>query len=334
MLQLANRTGLPAKILSLPDPDGVDALHVIVKATFALTEAAPLVEAQRPIVMVDEGVGEGASAWLRRPSELHPPKPATDVLVEGVAVAPGGRAARELDVLVAVALQRCALRVIGDRRYTGLDAPWCTDPEPFTRMPLTPERAFGGTFAPTGLVEMRNPAGVGVAPPGTRDLRALRGLSLPNLEDPAARMCAPGDLPPPALLTPVAASWWPRARFAGTYDDAWDRARAPFLPEDFDPRFLQVAPERLQVAPHLRGGEPIELHNLCDEPVVRSRVPAIGPRVRATFRGVERRLAPRIETLHLFPSEGVATVLLRATLRCGHRLLDVSSVEIDAGAPC
>ncbi len=331
MLQLANHTGLPAMILALPDPDGVDALHVMVKATFALTDAAPFAEEQRPIAMADEWVGEGESAWLLRPSELHPAKPATDVMLEGVATAPHGRAVRELDVAVVVGPLRRALRVIGDRRYTGLDAPWCTDPDAFTRMPLTPERAFGGRFAPSGLVETRNPVGVGLAPADLRDRRALRGLALPNVEDPAARMRAPGDRPEPALVTPVASSWWPRAPLAGTYDDAWDRTRAPFLPEDFDPRFLQVASERMRVAPHLRGGEPIELHNLCDEPLVRSRVPAVDLRVSAVFRGAERWLAPRIESLHLFSSEGVATVLWRATLRCGHRLLDVSSVEITAG---
>lgn len=328
MLQLANLTGFPTKILSLPDPDGVDALHVLVKVTFALTADAPLVAAQRPIALTEEWVGEGPAAWLRRASEVHPPKLATDVLLEGDAVAPHGRAVSELEVGVTVGLLRRVIAVLGDRVYTGLDAPWCTDPKPFTRMALTPDRAFGGGDA-------RNPAGVGVTPPGVSDLRALRGLSLPNLEDPVARLRRVGDRPTPALVTPVAASWSPRARRAGTYDDAWDRTRAPFLPEDFDPRFLQVAPDGWQVTPHLQGGELIELRNLTEEPVLRSRVPVTGLRVRASYRGEARPLAPRIETLHLLPNEGVATLSVRATLRCGHRLLDVAAVEISAelGAP-
>ena len=39
MLQLRNRTALPTKLLAIPDPDGVETLHVMVKATFALTPA-------------------------------------------------------------------------------------------------------------------------------------------------------------------------------------------------------------------------------------------------------------------------------------------------------
>lgn len=330
MLQLTNRTALPTKLLAIPDPDGVEALHVIVKATFALTPAAALAAAQRPVALADVTAGEGAGAWLRIPSEVHPAKPSTEVLLEGYAVAPGGRAVGALDVGVVVGAWRRTLRVFGDRQYTGLAAPFCTDPAPFVRMPLTPDRAFGGSSADTGEVEPRNPLGVGLVPSVLRDLRTLRGLPLPNVEDPAALIGRPGDRPPPALVTPVSAAWQPRAARAGTYDDAWDRSRAPFLPTDFDPRFLQAASEAMWLRARLLGGEPIALHHLSDAPVLESRVPALGLRVRARYRGEVVALSAHAETLHLFPDEGVATLLLRATLRCGHRVLDVAVVEIDA----
>ena len=70
------------------------------------------------------------------------------------------------------------------------------------------------------------------------------------------------------------------------------------------------------------------LHHLAEAPVVESRVPTLGLRVRALFRGEECELPTRAETLHLFPGEGVGTLLLRATLRCGHRLLSVAAVEV------
>nr|MBK7069177.1 DUF2169 domain-containing protein [Deltaproteobacteria bacterium] len=67
-----------------------------------------------------------------------------------------------------------------------------------------------------------------------------------------------------------------------TYDDAWDRSRAPFLPTDFDPRFQQAASEPMwlpraswgrahRAAPPRRGAQ------------VESRVPSLGLRVRARF---------------------------------------------------
>ncbi len=330
MLQLRNRTTLPTTLLAIPDPDGVEALHVMVKATFALTPAATLVAQQRPIALADVTEGEGAEAWLRVPSEVHPAKPGAEVLVDGHAVAPGGRAVGVLDVGLAVGAWRRTLRVFGDRQYTGVAAPWCTDPAPFARMPLTPRRAFGGVCPVTQQVEPRNPLGVGLAPDDLGDLRALRGVALPNVEDPDALLGRPGDRPPPALLAAVAAAWHPRAGRAGTYDDAWDRSRAPFLPSDFDPRFLQAASEAMWLPTRPLGGEAITLRHLSDSPLVESRVPALGLRVRVMFRGDVVTLPVLAETLHFFPDEGVATLLVRATLRCGHRVLDVAAVEIDA----
>ncbi len=50
------------------------------------------------------------------------------------------------------------------------------------------------------------------------------------------------DKPPPAGVGYVPA-WHPRATFAGTYDEAWRKKRAPYLPADFAPRFFQAAPQ-------------------------------------------------------------------------------------------
>lgn len=332
MLQLANRSALPAKLLTLPDPDGVDALHVLVKATFALTPDAPLAPAQRPVQLSEARVGEGALSWLRLPSEAHPPKPGCELLIEGDVVAPGGTPVTVLDAGVAVGAFERLVRAFGDRQYTGYAAPFCSAPAAFTRVPLTPERAFGGRYAPDGSYDPRNPVGAGFVPEGLRDLGALRGIALPNLEDPYALIAQPGDRPAPRWFGAVSAAWSPRAERAGTYDDVWDRARAPFLPTDFDPAFNMVTPDPMWLPSRLVGGERIALQHLAERPWIESRVPALGLRVLARVRGETRELSALSETLHLFPNEGVGTLLLRATLRCGHRVLDVSSVEITAEA--
>ena len=69
----------------------------------------------------------------------------------------------------------------------------------------------------------------------------MEGLPVPNLEDPAAPLEQIGQTPPPACLAPIAPSWLPRRLFAGTYDERWQRTRAPYLPDDFDPRFFASA---------------------------------------------------------------------------------------------
>ncbi len=61
---------------------------------------------------------------------------------------------------------------------------------------------------------------------------------------------------------PLGRHWLPRRSHAGTYDAAWRERRYPFLPEDFDPRYFQAAPEDQQL-PALRGGEAVRLLNLC-----------------------------------------------------------------------
>jgi hypothetical protein len=51
----------------------------------------------------------------------------------------------------------------------------------------------------------------------------------------------------PAALTPVGRAWHPRRSLAGTYDDKWKSKRFPFLPSDFEWRFNNAAPNRLQM---------------------------------------------------------------------------------------
>lgn len=328
MLQLHNHTALASKILTLPDPDGVEALHVLIKATFTLTPDPRLALEQRPVRLVEERVGDGVQSWLRAPSEAHPARPACELLIDGDVVAPGGALVTVLDAGVAVGPFERHVRALGDRQYTGDPAAFCTAPTAFTRMPLTPQRAFGGCFNASGEVEVRNPSGVGFVPAGLRDLRVLRGLPLPNLEDPHDLITQPGDRPAPRWFGAVSAAWSPRVERAGTYDAAWDRTRAPFLPTDFDPAFNMVTPDAMWLPARLVGGERIALRHLAEQPWIESRVPALGLRVRAEYRGQRVDLRAQSELLHLFPDAGVATLLLRATLRCGHRVLDVAAVEI------
>ena len=63
----------------------------------------------------------------------------------------------------------------------------------------------------------------------------------------------------PAGFGPIARHWEPRVRWAGTYDKRWQRTRKPLLPDDFDDRFHQCAPEDQQVDGGLIGGELVEL---------------------------------------------------------------------------
>ncbi|MFO0648027.1 MAG: DUF2169 domain-containing protein [Polyangiales bacterium] len=341
MLQLANETPFTAGMLLFADARGVETLYVVVKSTFDARDGAVTVaDAQEPLCLADEYWGDPESSSLRRASEARIARPGTDVLVAGHVHAPGGRAAATVDASVRVGPLRATIRAIGDRLFTG-DAtpPYCTAPRPFTTMPLRYERAFGGAYVDPGdrtlRVDRRNPVGRGFVPEGTRDLRPLRGASLPNLEDPSALWQRPGDLPPPCATGPIAPSWLPRAGYAGTYDEHWQTRRAPYLPDDFDQRFFHVAHPSLVSAAGLRGGESVELERLTPDGAWRFALPAITYAGEARVGRDLRALTFSLEAVHLDADEARVTLVHRAAVTVDKRALQVSSVRVglSGGAP-
>lgn len=268
--ELQNATPFGARLMPSADRDGRDLLLLVVAASFHLPEPGDrnsslrLFSVQEPPPLADEFAGDPGVSSLRCAGESSYTKPATDVTVSGNAFAPAGGPVSEMDVRVQVGTQGVALRIFGDRvwerRLGGRVRP--SAPAPFVEMPLVWERAYGGVAAGTRearpTFEPRNPVGRGFE----IDQEAAIGRPLPNLEDHEALLSSPSDRPRPVGVGPIARHWLPRARWAGTYDEAWRRQRAPFWPDDFDERFFCSAPAPLQVSPHLGGGEAVVLEGL------------------------------------------------------------------------
>jgi len=334
VLQLKNSSPFPAQIAVLPDEDGVDTLYVTIKATFSLgakLEAAP---EQPPILLADEYWGEPGRSSLKYAAEVHLTKPSTDVVMVGHAWAPGERPVAQLDVSIAIGKQRKVVRVLGDRQWRPgfwFLPPRITKPVPFASLPLVYERGYGGVHEIEGkkkqvLFEARNPAGRGFV--GKRRGRALKGLPLPNLEDPARPIRSPKHRPQPAGFGYVAPSWEPRKSFAGTYDAAWLKSRAPYLPKDFDPRFFNAAHPDLVMPSYLVGGEAVEVVNASRTGPLRFRLP------RCTFEAAVR-IAGRTETppLHLEtvliePDDARLAVVWRGATPCDKSALKVEEVSV------
>ncbi len=331
MLQLKNRTKFKAMIMMAPDAQGVETLFAIVKGTFDVTPAGvKLAEAQLPIVPADEHYGDPAASSVKVPSDVSLIKPAADVLLIGHAYAPGGKAAH-IDVSMRVGGMSRVLRVTGNRKWSsGLLGAKASDPEPFDKMPLTWERAFGGVDADPEKPEVkkaeeRNPVGAGF-----RFLRkTLDGTKLPNVEDPAKLVRGWQDRPVPAGTAPVAASWQPRRGFAGTYDAAWQKSRAPYLPKDFDPRFSQIAPPE-QIVPALNGGEAVELVNLTPTGRLAFSLPQYRVVVGFNLDGKVTAPPVKLDTCILEPDAGRCVLVWRAAFPCDKKVLRVSEVTVDA----
>ena len=330
MLQIKNRTRFAATLFSSPDPAGVDTLFAVVKGTFTLGPRVEETEEQTPVVLADRFHGDARTTSIAEPADVSLVKPGTDVLLFGHAYGPGGRATHQTEVSLRLGPIEKRVAVFGDRRWGGTILSRISSPEPFERIPLAWERAFGGTEAsaddPTRADgEDRNPVGAGFR--SRVSGRKLEGLLLPNLEDPAHLISSPGDRPAPVGFGAIAPHWKPRPKYAGTYDAAWQKSRAPYLPDDFDPRFLMVAPEDQQVPGYLKGGEPVEIAGATPSGVLRFSLPA--RRVDVLFRldtGEERRTA-NLDTVILRPDEKKLVVVWRAALPCDKRLLEVREVE-------
>lgn len=326
MLQIENQTPFKALMAVLPDQDAIDTLYVILKATLTLRPRLVLASEQIPPTLADEYHGDPTSSSLKKVSEMHIGKRGTDVLLIGRAWAPGGQATPEVWVRLVVAERQKTIRVLGDRTWTRGGAP--SAPVPFEAMPLVWERAFGGLhqFADGCLGEERNPVGVGFA--GRRDVDELFGQPVPNLEDPTAPLERLGQNPAPACLAPVAPHWLPRRAFAGTYDQQWQRKRAPYLPHDFDRRFLQCATAEMCFDRFLQGSEPLEVRGVTPDAPISLTLPVANLEINVRVAGQTEHPVANLETVLIEPDENRLCLTWRAALPCDRKVLKVEKVTV------
>jgi hypothetical protein len=328
MLQLKNSTPFNAKITLLGNRRGVDTLYAIVKGTFTIGTSCRLAEEQIPVTLTDQYFGDPATTSIRVPSDVSLEKPGTDVLLSGSAWAPGGTPTWQVDAYIAVGPVAKTVRVFGDRVWeAGAAGAAMTWVAPFERMPLVWERAFGGSdLTDKGPVtEPRNPVGTGFrAPNGTKP---LAGLPLPNVEDPLAPISSWKSAPAPAGFGAVSPHWMPRRTYAGTYDDAWQKHRAPYLPDDFDPHFCQIAPLGLSTAQPLQGGEIVDLRGVTPDGLLRFALPSVTADVVYRIDGGAETRPGVLDTLIIEPDAQRLVMVWRAALECDKNVLKVREVE-------
>ncbi len=331
MLQVQNETPFTAALFLLPDPAGVDTLYVAIKATFEIGARAIRVAAeQQPIVPGDEYRGDPETTSLRHAGEAHPCKPATDVVLLGSGHAPEGRPAPHFGVSLTVGRLEKLIHVYGDRVWkSGLMGLVPSSPVPTAEVPLVWERAYGGTVdlgEGETVSDQRNPVGVGFR--GGRSAAQMKGLPVPNLDDPRDPLVSLSGSPAPAGFGFIGPAWLPRPKYAGTYDDEWERNRAPFLPDDFDPRFLQAAPPDQIYPGSLQGGEPVRIQNGSPVGIQQFALP-VCELVAVAWKAGKAEPAPlRIESLILEPDQDRFSLLWRGAVPCDKQALQVEQVAV------
>ncbi len=303
--------------------DGADTWIVVVKGTFDIlgdgsTRVAP---EQAPVCELPAYHGRPGRSSLRLDTDLVRTKPTTDLIVLGHACAPRDRAVARLDVsLLAPGISK-TLRVHGDRlwrRGVGGVIPGLA--QPFERMPIVYERAWGGgdpVDLEGGQWDERNPVGLGHATERT----PLVDRPVPNVE----RLGGDG----PGGFGAIAPHWVQRRRFAGTYGIPWERERKPLWPSDLDDRFYLCSPDDQRPARHFTGGEPIQVHHMTPDGALRFRL----PRVLLGFETHFRSGAPVLhrQTLHsviIEPDQRRCALVWQTALPCHHQVLKLEHTVV------
>lgn len=329
---LSNGTPFAAERTLASDKNGRDVWIVAVKGTFTIKAdgTIELAEEQEPVLVMPKHRGDPLKSSLLYESDIDYAKATTDILLHGHAYAPRGRHVSEVEVLMKVGPIQKTLRVVGDRVWKpGVLSLTLTEPKPFLKMPIIYERAFGGTDRRSHdpkkhAWERRNPVGTGfaVAP------EHLENQPAPNVEDPKAPTLSWKERPRPAGFGPIARHWSPRVEFAGTYDSRWEEERQPLLPGDFDERFFLCAPEDQQSPGYLRGREPVELHNLTPEGLLRFTLPqvALGFRTLLGDQRIEHRA--NLHTVILEPDVPHLIMVWQTALPCHGKKLKLNSTTV------
>ncbi len=318
-MSTSNQT--PFSVFTTPGegPDNRRVLTIIVKGTFTFEpdSIASVAPEQEPILFADVFSDPESASSLRFEDDLAPFKPRADVVVVGSAVAPGGQAVTSLDVGFAVGPLDKTIRVIGNRCWLsvlGNISPG--EPQPFTKMGLVYESAFGGMDEERGGVCLDNPVGRGMFGKKTKP-RDVDGKRLPNLEDPRQLIKTWKDQPAPAGFGFIAKGWQSRLSLLGTFDEEWQESRCPAMPLDFSFEYYNAAPRDQQVEGYLKGDERVILLHLRPEERVGFSLPGVRPVVAVTRSGsvLTESVAMNLDTLCLMPSESRLYQVWRGTVR-------------------
>ncbi|MDZ7924904.1 MAG: DUF2169 domain-containing protein [Marinagarivorans sp.] len=327
MLQLKNNTPFKAAFALYPDINGIDTLYVMAKATFVIGPQWTLAQEQIPIFEADEYCDEPGLSSLKNIGEYHIGKPSTDILMYGLACSLEQRPVRQMDVGLRVGNLQKHIRVFGDRCWNHQQI---SQPNPFVNMPLVYERAYGGQDIDRQIVratELRNPVGKGFL--GEKTAADIEGLALPNIEAPSQLIGHWRDCPTPIAFGPIAPHWSPRVNMGGTYDQQWQEQRAPYLPDDFNPRFLNAAPVDQIYPAFMQGGEPVHIIGMHPAGEFKFNVPYVNVVNKIKLKGEVVSSPFKMETLALYPNQQQITMTWRAALNCDKKMLAIEEIALN-----
>ncbi|WP_353176364.1 DUF2169 family type VI secretion system accessory protein [Delftia acidovorans] len=325
---LDNLTPFAAEILPGHGADGTLCSTVVIKATLDFAGRAVAQGKAVPVFRGDESF-DGSGHVVRHEADIAPLKSRVDVLFNGHAHAPGGKAVARFDAGLAIGGENRVIRVFGKRvwrRKMGL-VPVVQELEPALKVPLTYNLAFGGADAENPeIFHGPNPAGAGFSAGLPQD-----GAPMHQLEWADDPLRSPADRISPAGFGCIGRSWLPRRALWGSYA-ARELEQSPGLlsrmPASFDPAAWNCAHPRMQFRrDQVRAGTRVAWVHLSAEGEGETIIPAIRPQLSWVMRGERGAASPEFDTLIIEPEHGHLVLIWRHTL-AGHVLRGLESVQV------
>lgn len=328
-----NKSGFAFEPVFVTDHEARPLLVTVVKATYQIegSQKVTLAEKQLPVNLAGEFWGEPDSSSYKYEPEGAMYKPMTDVALIGHAY--GQPDQRRVLVNFQVGPLQKTVSVTGDRHWVrtfGFTRK--TSPRPFDKIPLIYERAFGGwdrsrENPKSHQFDPHNPVGTG--------FRSWAGkfepeIRLPNIENPQHRLRRYHQKIPPAGFGFTTPHWQPRARFAGTYDEKWQKQRMPALPADFDFRYFNGASPGLIADGFLQGNEAVLVENASPERRLFFRLPGVpAPSCQVELRGGRNHaIQSALDTVIVNTDDRLLILIWRSRLRIRRGPEDVYAIKI------
>lgn len=246
-----------------------------------------ILEALGPDAVIDEGI----------------PKRGAEYLLAGHAYPPSDSTATAARVRIEIGGLSKNLNVFGDRYFL---RDRISEPEPFDRIALTWENAFGGEGNPF------NPSGKGIKPDDSGR------IPLPNIENPDEMLKLPGQKVMPGGLSAVSLLSRTRQKRAGTYGKDWLKKEYPGFPGDIDWRFFQLGSDDQQCPKPFHGNEEYVLTGVHpSQHRVAGKLPGI--RARCFTKSVDdaslSEVETRLTTVWFLPDQDCVVLVFHAAAR-------------------
>ncbi|MCA9607231.1 MAG: pentapeptide repeat-containing protein [Myxococcales bacterium] len=292
-MELVRDTPFEHGVLFWPVQPPLASMLVVVKATYVIQRDGLALATPQPPTSGERYWDDDPERSVRTPSDFAILKPRGECFVVGHCRPLTGRPETQTAAAFRIGAVEKSFAVLGDRTWDR-DRPG--RPIPFTEMPLSWERAFGG--------------------PGN-DANPV-GTSLPNIEAEGQRITDKGSRPAPTGSFPIGMTWPARAALTGTYDERWRATRFPWLPDDFRFAYFNEAPLDQQIEGFWRGDETIMVKNLHPSlPRAEVRLPRLLPRVfvehddGSPTPGVFEEVSLVLDTITVDADEGTVACVWR-----------------------